>query len=495
MNASTGKSTRAPRRRGLVVWIALALVLGWFVRGSGIDSRDSATPEQVAVGDMAQVWTCSMDPHVRLPRPGICPVCNMDLVPVPRSVADADSRVLEMSEGAVALAEVQTAAVERRHVAYELRLVGKVRPDETRLADLTTRVAGRLDRLFVDFTGLTVRKGDRMVEIYSPDLYATQQELLAAVGAAKRQQVGTGSVLMEPSHMLVTAARERLRLWGLTTEQVDEIIKRGTVEEHVVLNAPVGGVVIHKNATEGMYVETGTHLYSIADLSYVWVMLDAYESDLVWLRHGQDVAFTAQAYPGIEFHGRVAFIDPVMDDRTRTVKVRVNVYNPDLVLKPDMFVSARVMASLTPYSRAVSQLLERKWMCRFHAEEVAQEPGRCGVCGTALLQAEEPASEDDSDVELPLVIPATAPLITGTRAVVYVRLPDREQPTFEGREVQLGPRGGDWYVVRSGLAEGEQVVVNGAFKLDSELQIRAKPSMMNPTGGAAGTDHDHGGGH
>jgi Cu(I)/Ag(I) efflux system membrane fusion protein len=193
-----------------------------------------------------------------------------------------------------------------------------------------------------------------------------------------------------------------------------------------------------------MYVTTGTTMYSLADLSTVWVELEAYESDLAWIREGQDVAFTTEAHPGETFHGKVSFVDPVVDPATRTVKVRVEAGNGDGKLKPQMFVRALA-----------------------HAD--AGHGGRA-----------------------PLVIPKTAPLLTGTRAVVYVEVPGADSPTYEGREVVLGSRAGDYYVVREGLSEGELVVTEGNFKIDSALQIRAKPSMMSPEGGAAPTGHDHG---
>jgi Cu(I)/Ag(I) efflux system membrane fusion protein len=299
-------------------------------------------------------------------------------VPVPKEdPGEAGSRVLSLDEAAAALAEIRTARVERRHVAHEVRLVGKVVPDETRLAYLTAWVPGRLERVFVDYTGLTVRQGDHLVEIYSPQLYAAQEELLQAVLAERRLQDNALATLREGATGMLRAARDRLRLWGLTEAQIDATIAQGSVDERVVLYAPIGGVVLERNALEGQYVETGTRIYTIADLTSVWVVFDAYESDLSWLRYGQDVAFRAQALPGETFHGRVAFIDPVLDDRTRTVKVRVNVANADLRLKPEMFVRGTVQAVLTPHGRSVDASLAGKWMCPMHPEVVADAAGDC----------------------------------------------------------------------------------------------------------------------
>ncbi|TFG49520.1 MAG: efflux RND transporter periplasmic adaptor subunit, partial [Gemmatimonadales bacterium] len=441
------------------------------------------------------LWTCSMHPEVRLPKPGPCPKCGMKLIPlkVDAGAPMAGLRELVTSETAKALMKIETATVERMFPTARIRMVGKIDYDETRLAYITAWVPGRLDRLFVDYTGVAVRKGEHMVYLYSPELYSSQEELLQALQAVKNLEKSDVRVVQETAKTMVDAAREKLRLLGLTAEQVAEVEQRGKAEDHVTVTAPVSGIVIHKNAQEGMYVQTGTRIYTLADLSVVWAKLDAYESDLSWLRYGQKVEFTSVSYPGEVFAGTISFIDPVLNPVTRTVKVRVNVPNPQGKLKPEMFVDAVVYSQVAAGGRVMEPDLAGKWISPMHPEIVRDEPGPCPVCGMPLVKAESlgyvgaAATEKDK----PLVIPVSAALVTGTRAIVYLEKPGTKEPTYEGREIVLGPRAGDYYLVRRGLAEGDHVVTRGNFKIDSALQIQAKPSMMTPEGGGS-AGHQHG---
>ena len=402
-------------------------------------------------------------------------------------------REIRLTAAAEKLAEIQTARVERRHVGAEVRMVGKLAYDETRLAYISAYVPGRLDRLYIDFTGARVNKGDHLVYLYSPELLAAQEEMIQAIRTAKSLENSNVSVLRERVQTTVESSREKLRLWGLTNEQIARIEAGGVPQEHLTIYSPLTGIVIHKNAQEGMYVQTGTRIYTIADLSHLWVLLDAYESDLEWLRYGQPVDLEIEAFAGEIFRGRISFIDPVLDPATRTVKVRVQVANPDGRLKPEMFVRAVVQPQLTASGKVTSSDLVGKWISPMHPEIVRSRPGVCPICGTPLVPAERLGYvEDGSDAdETPLVIPASAPLLTGKRAVVYVQVEGRPG-SYEGREVTLGPRAGGYYLVEDGLVEGERVVVNGNFKLDSALQIQAKPSMMNPEGGGPSPAHAHG---
>ncbi|MBN1516967.1 efflux RND transporter periplasmic adaptor subunit [Candidatus Sumerlaeota bacterium] len=485
-----------------------------------------------AVGEAGKtIWTCSMHPQIRMDKPGKCPLCGMDLVPEKVSpgkkpakksgepagyacamncvpplphpgkcsicgmemqpiFADANtgsdsSRRMTMSDEAKAIAKIETASVERRWVENAVRMVGVVDYDETRLADVTAYVGGRLDRLFVDFTGTQVRTGDHMVEIYSPDLFASQKELQEAKRALDSMNPNTLPAVRQASRATLDAARERLRLWGLTGEQIAQLESASERQERLTIHAPIGGVVIKKHVQEGAYVKTGDRIYTIADLSHLWVKLKAYESDLPWLRYGQDVVFTAEAYPGEAFHGRIVFIEPALNAMSRTVDVRVNVDNADGKLKPGMFLRGEVKSRLAQGGKVIEPKLAGKWISPMHPEIVKDGPGQCDVCGMDLVPAAELGFVAAVEETPPMVIPATAPLITGKRAVVYVEVPGVEQPTYEGREVTLGPRAGDFYIVQHDLEVGENVVTRGAFRIDSALQIVAKPSMMIPQNGGA----------
>ena len=376
-----------------------------------------------------------MHPQVRQDGPGDCPLCGMDLIPVEDESAGEEEgeRVLSVSEAGRKLMEIETAAVMRMNVGVDVGLVGKVTYDEGRVSRIAAWVPGRVEKLHVDYVGYEVAAGEPMVELYGPELLAAQQELLQSL-SAHRDAIAAGKPrLIESTDEVLSAVRERLRLWGLSEPQVAEIESRGAAEPRVTIESPSGGTVVEKSVAEGAYVTTGQMLFTVADLSVVWVELSAYESDLPWLSEGQALEFETAAFPGRTFTGKLSFVEPVVDPATRTITVRAEVSNSDGALKPDMFVRATARS------------------------------GHGGHGSGA-----------------PLVIPATAPLLTGERAVVYVEITDSDGPAFEGREVVLGPRAGDYYVVISGLHEGERVVSEGAFKIDSALQIRAKPSMMSP---------------
>ncbi|MCB9730145.1 MAG: efflux RND transporter periplasmic adaptor subunit [Deltaproteobacteria bacterium] len=443
----------------------------------------------------APVYTCAMHPQIRLPEPGQCPICGMDLILASAEAAAQPSAEVSLSPEAQALARIQTASVERRPASVDLRLTGRIALDETRVATITAWLGGRIERMFVDATGTRVEKGDHLFELYSPELYVAQQDYVEAARLARRMEP-LGGEAAEGAKLAAEAARQKLRLWGLREWQIRQVASDRKPRRTVTIYAPIGGTVTAKSALQGEYVETGSPIYTIADLSRVWVILDAHESELRWLRYGQEVAIEAEAAPGPSISGTVSFISPTLDPRTRTVPVRVAVDNPGEALKPGMFVRGRVSASVGGGGASAVSGLAGKWISPMHPEVVADAPGRCEVCGMPLVPAEEhwlvgPQLRAEAGGVLPLVIPATAPLWTGKRTVVFVEVPDRERPTYALREVELGPRVADGVVVRSGLVEGERVVREGAFKLDSALQIRGDTSMMTLDSQAEAHEHGH----
>jgi Cu(I)/Ag(I) efflux system membrane fusion protein len=445
---------------------------------------DGGPPQELADSDI--VWTCSMHPEVQLPQPGICPKCPMALYPISRDEL-AESGQLVVSREALALMDVETTPVRRLYPTAEIRMFGKVDYDETRLTDITAWVPGRLDRLFVDYPGIVVNQGDHMVEIYSPELLIAQQELLQGIQSLEALSQSSSSLVRDSTQAMVEASRAKLRLLGVTEQQIRDIEESGLTSEQMTIYSPASGIVIDVHAQEGGYVDTGTPIYTVADLSQVWIELDAYESDLAWLRYGQDVEFTTISHPGETFSGTIVFIDPILNTETRTVHVRVNASNEDGRLKPGMFVTAVAHSQLAADGAVLRPDLRGMWISPMHPEIIRDEPGVCDVCGMDLVPAESLgyAEPDDREVHPPLVIPTSAALITGRRAVVYAQVPDTPLPTFEGRQVVLGPRAGDLYIVAEGLEEGERVVTRGAFKIDSALQIHAEPSMMAPEGTVA----------
>ncbi len=458
----------------LIAGAVLAVLVGVFVagrwsRGGSVSPSPAQGLAAPGAGPQATaIHSCPMHPQIRQPQPGRCPICGMELTPLAASSAeeDAEAPILRVSRRAAALMEIQTAPAERRHVEAERRFLGKFVYDETRLTDIALRAEGQIQRLFVNYTGVPVRQGEHIAEIYSPEFLAASEELLLASRIASESS-------------LLASAQNKLRLLDVTQEQIEDILRQGAAKQTFTLYSPVNGVLTELGGRQGGWLMKGERVAQIADLSSLWVLLDAYETDIALIHYGQQVRLEVPAFPGREFTGFVAYVAPDLDERTRTIKVRLNVPNPDGRLRPGMFVRALLKVPLTAGGLAYGPELAGKFICPMHPEITSEGAGRCSICEMPLEPAEKLGHVRAEDtVSLPLVIPASAPLLTGKRAVVYVRLPDTNRLVFEGRNIQLGPRAGEHYLVLEGIKEGEQVVTHGNFKIDSELQIRGRPSMM-----------------
>lgn len=322
----------------LAILIPLALFfVGWWF---GLPPREDKG-EATASGE---TWTCSMHPQIRQPEFGLCPLCNMDLIPL-KDDAGGGLRELTITPEAVALLDIRVSPVIREAVENEVRLFGRIAYDERRITTITSRVAGRLDRLFVDFTGARVAEGDHLAEIFSPDMLVAQRELIEARRGSNALAVDASPAVRDTRRRLLDAARERLRFLQFSDDRIAEIETRSEPSERLTLDSPQSGVVIEKFANVGDYVSTGDPLFRIADLSGVWLEMDAYEGDLPWLRFAQQVTFTVEAMPGRDFTGRIVFIDPEVDATRRVARVRVNVPNDDDSLKPGMFARAIVRST------------------------------------------------------------------------------------------------------------------------------------------------------
>lgn len=402
--------------------LSAGLLIGWFLFG-GNNSETHLHNNEVAE---ETIWTCSMHPQIRQNEPGKCPICGMDLIPLSNNNQGVQNNfTYSMSPEAAALANVRTKKVTYNIPEYEIALTGKVFPDERKLVSITADFSGRIEKLFVDFTGQTVQKDEKLGTIYSPELVSAQKELLEA---AKNK---------ESNPSIYSAVKEKLRLWKMTEKQISYIESAGEVFTELDIYADVSGIVTKRNISTGDYTNKGDILFEIADLSSVWIMLDAYESDLPWINLGSKVNFNVASLPGKEFSSTVTFVDPLINLQTRTASVRTETGNPGLLLKPGMFVNAILKST-----------------------------------SSNLTMPRDSGSKS-------LMIPKTSVLWTGKRSVVYVKTPRAESPTFEMREVILGPRASDNYIVEKGLTEGEEIVVNGVFAVDAAAQLSGKYSMMN----------------
>ncbi len=410
--------------------LVAGLILGWLIfGGSGNESDENRHDTEM---EEETTWTCSMHPQIRQNEPGDCPICGMELIPVDEDENEMDPNAIRMSETAMQLAGVHTAAVGKTKPLKSVRLNGKVKADERLVHSQSTHIPGRIEKLMVNYTGEFVKKGQTIAYVYSPDLESAQEELLEAYKIKAEQP------------QMFNAAKEKLKNWKLTDNQIAKILESGKIREEFQILADVTGYVTKKNVKLGDYVKRGQMIYEITGLSKVWVLFDVYETDILWIKKGDQVNFTVASLPGKTFNSTISYIDPIINPMTRVAKARVEMNNSNHVLKPEMFASGTVEASLPDHDDAVT-------------------------------------------------VPKTAVMWTGKRSVVYVKNTTGNEISFLMREVTLGPALGDGYIIEDGLQEGEEIAVYGTFSIDAAAQLAGKPSMMSPEGGQVMTGHDHGG--
>jgi RND family efflux transporter MFP subunit len=347
--------------------------------------------------------------------------------------ADASVSGIQLNQKEQTDMGVETVEVRRRNLQRALMAVAKVDEPETQLASISARIGGRIDRLYLDFTGQQVRRGQIVASLYSPEVFSTAEEYRLALENRKRVGTGAEPLAVSGAEDLVNASRRRLELWGLTTQQLDEIASSAKPQIELPIYSTVSGIVTERKVTQGQYVNAGEVLLTVTDLSTIWVKADVYQPDLPSVRTSQPVEITSDSLPGITLHGRVGFLDTSINPQTRTASARIQVPNPSMRLRPGMFVQVKFAA---------------------------------------------PAEHDV------LAIPRSAVLDTGMRKIVYVAKGNGE---FEGRQVQLGTPGSDYYPVLAGLKEGERIVSQGNFLIDSQTRITA--GMTGLYGGSKEFDH------
>lgn len=392
------------------------LALGWLIFGNS--TKDSTTTEKnPSESKTEEIWTCSMHPQIRQPEAGDCPICGMDLIPL-KANNNSNPLVFEMTDDAVKIANIQTTVVGSGSVnAKGLKLSGKIKADETNSASIVSHISGRIEKLFISYTGEKVSKGQKIASIYSPKLITAQKELLEA------------NKVKDANPKLYEATVNKLKFWKITEEQIESIITSKEVIESFNIYAGFSGVVLNKKVSVGDYLKEGDVLFDIQNLNQLWAIFDVYESDLGGIKTGSKISFNTPAIPNKIFTSSIVFIDPVINPATRTATIRTTINNQNQVLKPEMFLEGTI--------------------------------------------------NNTSSNNVSILVPKSAVLWTGERSVVYVKLPDLPTPSFEFREVTLGESNRTSYTILDGLNNGDEVVTNGAFVIDASAQLNNQSSMMN----------------
>jgi Cu(I)/Ag(I) efflux system membrane fusion protein len=407
--------------------VIIGLLAGWLIFGSNSidtpsskDLSDMSDSHDHAGESVEQMWTCSMHPQIMKSEPGDCPICGMELIPAESSAEGLAANEIKMTKNAMALANIQTTTVGSGAASDDegmISLSGKIAANEENNSVQASYFDGRLEKLNVSYEGQQVSRGQLLATIYAPQLVAAQQELITAAS------------LKESQPELYQAVRNKLKNWKLSESQINTIESSGKVRDNYPVYATVSGTVVLVMAAEGDYLKQGQPILKVTNLNSVWAEFDAYESQLSNLKEGQQIKVTTNAYANKEFDATVSFIDPMLNNATRTLTVRATLKNTEGIFKPGMFV-------------------------------------------TGKLKGETNRNEES------LTVPASAVMWTGERSLVYIKTSPNE-PVFEMREVRIGNRSGENYTITAGLQNGDQIVTNGTFTVDAAAQLQGKKSMMN----------------
>lgn len=423
-------------------WIGfLLLLVGTFLLGrlttsddtDNDDDKPGATSADVEDEDDSNIWTCPMHPQIQEVEPGSCPICHMELVPADDVDGDAgdhdQTAAVELSEQARDLARVRHETVERGSLTDNIDLFGTVEVSEDNEVDLTAYTGGRIERLMVSARGERVERGDLLAQIYSPDLLEAQRSLIQAQNSVQSAREAGSDRRLRAAESAMASARDRLRLLGLDHRQIDEIEQSGEASETVDIYATASGTVQTRHVSEGDYVDEGDQILSLAGLDTVWAQLDVFERDLTRIDEGKPVQVRVPALDGEEIEGRIDFVSPEIDAQRRVARARVALPNEDGRLRPGMVLDATV---------------------------------------------ETPVADDEV-----LSVPRSAVLWTGQRSLVYEYDDELDPAGYVPREVELGPRVDDRYVIEQGLDEGAEFASSGAYRIDASLQIQDGPAMMS----------------
>lgn len=456
----------------LIFLLGLAQRAGWIQAGSFSEGNGSPESSQ-------ETYTCPMHPQIRQPGQGRCPICGMALVPATSQQANLDELAVNIEPAQRRLANIQTAEVTKQPVSTTLRTIGEVQIDESRQATIASYIDGRVERLFADYTGVEVEKGDHLAVVYSPQLYAAQVEYIEAKQTLQKTSGPALAAVREAQQKLVENSRQRLVELGMTEAQLAELDASNEPQSRLTIYAPSGGTVTERLAEEGKYLTAGEPIYRIANLSTIWVMLELYPEDASRIRFGQIVKARLTSLPEKTLIGRVAFIDPQVDPTNRTVGVRVEFTNDKGEMRPGDYAQATIEIPIGSQGEVYDAGLAGKWISPMHPQVIRESPGDCPICGMKLVPTSR-YGYSDRPVPQPevLTVPRSALLMAGEHSVVYV---ETEPGRFELRNVTLGPILKDQAIILDGVAEGEMVATSGNFLIDSQMQLAGKPSLIDPT--------------